>query len=90
MLADGAVLALPASPGVAPQAGGSDDDIEPFRQANEPIGSVAGLGGLPEIVIPMAEVDGLPLGLGLAAARGNDELLFDIAIALRDLGEVSA
>jgi len=90
MLADGAVLALPAAPGVAPQAGGSDDDIEPFRQANEPIGSVAGLGGLPEIVIPMAEVDGLPLGLGLAAARGNDELLFDIAIALRDLGEVSA
>ncbi len=88
LLEDGAVLALPAAPGVAPLAGGSDTDIEPFRTANEPIGSIAGLGGLPEIVIPMADVDGLPVGLGLAAARGNDELLFDVAIALRDAGGV--
>ncbi|MBO6783577.1 MAG: hypothetical protein JJ899_09955, partial [Alphaproteobacteria bacterium] len=89
VLADGAVLALPAAPGVAPLAGGSDDDIEPFRSANEPIGCIAGLGGLPEIVVPIANLDGLPLGLGLAAARGNDELLFKVAIALCDAGVVA-
>lgn len=89
LLDDGAVLALPAAPGVAPKIGGSDTDIEPFRAANEPIGSVSGLGRLPQIVLPMAEVDGLPLGLGLVAGPGNDEMLLDIAVALRDTGAVS-
>jgi len=88
LLADGAVLALPAAPGVAPKIGGSDAEIEPFRAANEPIGSIAGLGRLPQIVLPMARVDGLPLGLGLAAGHGNDEMLFAIAVALRDAGVI--
>jgi amidase len=88
LLADGAVLALPASPGVAPRIGGSDAEIEPFRTANEPIGSISGLGRLPQIVLPMAELDGLPLGLGLAARHGNDEMLFAIARALRDAGVI--
>lgn len=79
ILADGAILALPAAPGVAPLRGGGDSDIDPFRAANEPIGAVAGLGGLPEIVLPLAGLDGIPLGLGLAAARGNDEMLLDVA-----------
>ena len=88
LLADGAVLALPAAPGVAPLMGGSDEEIEPFRSANEPIGSIAGLGRLPQIVLPMVSMDGLPLGLGLAAQHGNDEMLFAIAIALRDAGVI--
>lgn len=88
LLADGAILALPAAPGVAPLMGGSDEQIEPFRSANEPIGSIAGLGRLPQIVLPMASIDGLPLGLGLAAQHGNDEMLFAIATALRDAGVV--
>jgi len=86
LLADGAVIALPAAPGTAPRIGGSDADIDPFRAANEPIGALSGLGQLPEIVLPLAEVDGLPLGLGLAAARGNDEMLLDLARALHAAG----
>ena len=89
LLADGAVLALPAAPGVAPRIGGSDEGIEPFRAANEPISSIAGLGRLPQIVLRMARLDGLPLGLGLAAGNGNDEMLFAMAIALRDAGVVA-
>jgi amidase len=86
LLDSGTVLALPAAPGLPPLRGGSDADIDPFRAANEPIGAVAGLGGLPEIVLPLAQVNGLPLGLGLAAARGNDELLLELAGALADAG----
>lgn len=85
-LAGGGVIALPASPGVAPRIGQSDADIDPFRAANEPIGAISGLGRLPQIVLPLTEVDGLPLGLGLAAGRGNDELLLDIALALQAAG----
>lgn len=88
VLKDGAVLALPAAPGVAPEIGGTDEDIEPFRAANEPIGSVSGLGRLPQIVLPMANIDGLPLGLGLTAAAGNDEMLLGIARALYDAGAI--
>jgi amidase len=86
LLADGAVLALPAGPGLPPMAGGSDADIDPFRAANEPIGAVAGIGRLPEVVLPLAEIGGVPLGLGLAAARGNDEMLLGIAAALGEAG----
>ncbi|MBO23047.1 MAG: amidase [Rhodospirillaceae bacterium] len=86
LLADGNVIALPAAPGTAPPIGGSDADIDPFRAANEPIGALSGLGQLPEIVLPLAEVDGLPLGLGLAAARGNDEMLLDLALELHSAG----
>lgn len=86
LLAGGNVLALPAAPGIAPLAGGSDQDIDPFREMNEPIGSSSGLARLPQISLPLATVDGFPLGLGLAAAPGNDEMLLDIAVALAAAG----
>jgi len=86
LLADGNVLALPAAPGIAALRGGSDADIDPFRAKNEPIGCVAGLGRLPQISLPLATVEGCPLGLGLAAAPGNDELLLEIALALAEAG----
>ena len=87
LLAGGNVLALPAAPGIAPLRGGSDRDIDPFREMNEPIGCSAGLGRLPQISLPLATVDGCPLGLGLAAAPGNDEMLLEIAVALADAGD---
>jgi amidase len=86
LLAGGNVLALPAAPGIAPLRGGTDQDINRFREMNEPVGCSAGLGRLPQISLPLAAVDGLPLGLGLAAAPGNDELLLDIAVALAEAG----
>ena len=89
MLDDGAIMALPSAPGIAPLIGGSDSDIDPFRAANEPLGAIAGLGRLPQIVLPMAEVDGVPLGLGLAARNGNDEILLELAMSLRDAGMVA-
>ena len=64
----------------------TDADIDPFREMNEPIGCSAGLGRLPQISLPLATVDGMPLCLGLAAAPGNDEMLLDIAVALAEAG----
>ncbi len=86
LLAGGNVLALPAAPGIAPRIGGSDEDIDPFRELNEPIGCSSGLGRLPQICLPLATVDGFPLALGLAAAPGNDEMLLEIAVALAAAG----
>ena len=86
LLNNGNIIALPSSPGIAPVIGGQDSDIDPFRECNEPIGCISGLGRLPQITIPMAKFDGFPLGLGLAAASGNDEILLDIAVTLAENG----
>ncbi len=86
LLVNGNIIALPASPGIAPIIGGDDSDIDPFRECNEPIGCISGLGRLPQITIPLAELDGFPLGLGLAAGFGNDEMLLDLAVTLAESG----
>lgn len=86
LLAGGNVLALPSAPGIAPLRGGSDAEIDPFRERNEPIGCSSGLARLPHISLPLATLDGCPLALGLAAAPGNDEMLLDIAVALAEAG----
>jgi amidase len=40
--------------------------------------SIAGLGGLPQLSLPLARVEAGPVGLSLVAARGQDEQLLDL------------
>jgi amidase len=40
---------------------------------------IAGLARLPQVSLPLAMLDGCPLGLSLIAARGNDTLLLALA-----------
>lgn len=84
ILANGAVLAVPAAPGVAPLRGGDQDAIWHVVGRNGHINSAAALAGLPQISLPLAQVDGLPIGLGLIAAQGGDEMLLKIAEQLAD------
>jgi len=82
LLANGAVMAVPAAPAVAPPVRSPESVFDALRTKNEYFNSVAALARLPQISLPLAEADGLPIGLGLIAAHGNDELLIDIAIEL--------
>jgi amidase len=82
LLADGAVLAVPAAPGVAPHRGGGPAAHWTVVGRNGHINAVSPLAGLPQISLPLAMVEGAPMGLGLMAAPGNDELLLDIAVEL--------
>ncbi len=43
---------------------------------------IAGLGGQPQIRLPRAEIDGLPLGLSLVGPRGLDLQILNLARAL--------
>ena len=79
LLADNAVLAMPAAPGVAPPVGGDQEETWAIVQRNARFNSVSPLAGLPQISLPLATVDGLPIGLGLTAAPGGDEMLLEIA-----------
>jgi amidase len=77
------VLCLPTSPRVAPLRETPVDDLEVrYRHQAMHLLCVAGLGGLPQVSLPVAELDGLPLGLSLVGARGYDLRLLALARSL--------
>ncbi|CAM9903264.1 unnamed protein product [Discosporangium mesarthrocarpum] len=79
LLDDGVILAVPAAPGIAPLRGSSEEVLGKLRGDAQLITCIAGLARLPQISLPLCEIDGCPLALGLIAAPGNDGLLLDIA-----------
>ncbi len=80
VLDDGDVLVIPTSPRAAPLKNTPLDDIEiRFRNQAMHLLCIAGLGGLPQVSLPMATIDGLPLGLSLVGPRGADMQLLALA-----------
>jgi amidase len=79
LLAGNAVLVLPAAPGIAPKIGAPSAEIDDFRARALAILCIAGLARLPQVTLPLATLDGCPLGLSLIAARGNDTMLLALA-----------
>ena len=85
----GDILCLPTSPRVAPLKNTPVDDIEiRYRHQAMHLLCIAGLGGLPQISLPMAELGGLPLGLSLNGPRGADMRLLGLARRLMPEGPV--
>jgi amidase len=82
LLSDNAVLMLPTMPDIAPRLQAPLDETVWFRERSLGLLCIAGLGGLPQISLPMATLNGCPIGLSLVAARGHDEMLLAIARAL--------
>ena len=80
VLGPGDILCLPTSPRVAPLKNTPVDDIEiRYRHQAMHLLCIAGLGGLPQLSLPMAELDGLPLGLSLNGPGGSDLQLLRMA-----------
>jgi amidase len=81
-LGRGTVLCMPTAPILAPRKGtmgvrsplASDYFYRTLAQT-----SLSGIGRLPEVTVPLATVDGVPTGLSLLAAHGNDALLLELA-----------
>ena len=82
LLADNAVLVLPTVPDIAPLLRLPPADTVAFRERALAMLFIAGLGGLPQVNLPFGTLHGCPLGLSLIAARGNDEMLLEIAVQL--------
>ena len=79
LLADDTVLVLPTTPGIAPLRGTATNDLEIWRNRCLGLLCIAGHAGLPQISLPLATLDGCPLGLSLLATRGNDTMLLELA-----------
>ncbi len=76
-LAAGDLLCLPTAPVVAPLKGSNSyDRSNDYYWRTLSINAIAGVGRLPQISMPLGQVDGAPVGLSLVAAHGRDlELL---------------
>jgi amidase len=79
LLSGDTVLLMPSAPDVAPRLGLPPAETVAVRERALALLCVAGLGGLPQLSLPLASLDGLPIGLSLVAARGGDELLLAAA-----------
>ena len=77
---EGDVLCLPTSPRVAPPIDAPPDDLENrIRAQAMSLLCIAGLAGLPQVSLPLATLDGLPLGLSLVGPWGYDTRLLELA-----------
>jgi amidase len=79
LLAGGAVLIYPTSPMPAPRLGITSAEEAVLRERTMGVTAIAGIGGLPEVTLPVARVSGAPVGLSLTAAPGRDRALLALA-----------
>jgi amidase len=79
VLNEGAVMAVPTAPCIAPLVGESQSTLADVRKRILMMTGAAGHAGLPQISIPFATVEGCPVGFSIVGRRGGDEVLLDLA-----------
>ena len=89
LLAGDTVLLMPTAPDIAPLLQLPPQETVAVRERALALLCVAGLGGLPQLSLPLASRDGCPIGLSLVAARGRDEWLLALARQLEASGDAS-
>ena len=82
VLAGGGVVCLPTAPSPAPLRGLPLSQKKAAQQNIIPLTCIAGTTGRPQLNLPLAEVNGLPVGLSLLGPRGADELLIGFAMEI--------
>jgi amidase len=78
----GTVLCLPTAPCVAPRRGPPRSVMWLLRSRVLTLTCIAGTLGAPQLSVPLASADGLPVGLSFIAAPERDEALLALARAL--------
>lgn len=82
LLPPGAILCLPTTPFPAPKRGLPLSTLDPLRDRITCLCAHGGLTGMPQVSLPGADVDGLPVGLSIVGGRGTDATLIAVARAL--------
>ena len=82
LLPAGTILCLPTTPFAAPPVGQKLSVLDPLRDRITCLCAQGGLAGHPQVSLPGATVDGLPVGLSIIGPRGSDASLVAVARAL--------
>jgi amidase len=72
LLGSDGLLVVPTAPCTAPRIGLADEEVERTRARAMQLSCIAGLGGLPQVTMPFAGSDGLPVGLSFIAGPRQD------------------
>ena len=79
LLSSGDLLLLPTAPSIAPLKNTPQAELDQFRAQVLSMTCIAGLARLPQVSLPVAEVEGCPVSLSLVARRGEDAMLLAAA-----------
>jgi amidase len=82
LLPAGTILCMPTTPFPAPPRGLPLDARTALSSRLLMLAAHGGLTGVPQVSVPGATVDGLPVGLSLVGGRGTDAALVAMAVAL--------
>lgn len=80
LIGDDGLLVLPTVPSIAPKADMDFDWLDAFRNRALKLLCISGLTGLPQLTLPMAKMNGCPLGLSLMGPRGTDRQLVEFGV----------
>ncbi len=78
------LLVLPTVPSVAPLINEDFEALGAFRDRALRLLCLSSLSGLPQITLPMAHLNGMPLGLSLMGPRGADKQLMRVGLEILD------
>lgn len=78
----GRILLLPTVPDIAPLLTASQQEIEATRRLSQDLLILSVMTGTPQVTVPMADIDGSPLGISFLGPRGSDRLLIEMALRL--------
>ncbi len=79
------LLCMPTTPALAPVKGTLGDDARGYQSQVSyysrtlSLTSIAGIGRLPQVTLPLGNAGGVPLGLSLLAGHGRDAFLLRVA-----------
>ena len=79
--ADG-IAVLPSAASLAPRLDADPAQVDAVRLRTMAITCIAGIAGLPQVSVPAASADGVPLGVSLLGPAGSDLALIRLAVQL--------
>ncbi|MFA6262639.1 MAG: amidase [Bacteroidia bacterium] len=82
LLGDDAVALLPSAASLAPRRDADPAAVDAVRLRTMAITCIAGIAGLPQVSVPFANADGVPVGISLLGPAGSDRALVGLALEL--------
>ncbi len=79
IIGQNAVLVLPTVPGAAPLANEPFETLQAYREQALRLLCLSVLSGLPQITLPLGQVQGAPFGISFIGPRGSDRALITLA-----------